>query len=335
MAPDALAQGLRPLANVFDPELYPQLLVGLARADDAAVWHISDELALIATVDFFTPIVDDPYQFGAVAAANALSDVYAMGGRAALALNVCCLSGCLPLDVISEILRGGAEKVAEAGAVLVGGHSVSDKEPKYGLVALGFVHPDRVWTKGGARPGDILVLTKPLGVGVITTAAKGDHARAQDYEAAVASMLQLNKTAAEVLQHAAVHACTDVTGFSLLGHSSEMAEHGAVRLRFWAEQVPFLPGATDYAAQGRFPGGTKRNRDCFGSGVRLEPGIDEATQNLLFTPETSGGLLAAVAPNCLADMQRRFADAGQMLWVVGDVLPAAGAPRVEVLATRP
>ena len=207
------------MSELFPAERFPDLLVGLAPVcDDAAVYRISDELALIATLDFFTPIVDDPYQYGAIAATNAISDVYAMGGKFLLALNICCLSGCLPLEVVSEILRGGADKVAEAGGAIAGGHSVDDVEPKYGMIALGVVHPRRIWTKAGARPGDALVLTKPLGVGIITTAAKADQARPEHLDAAIASMTRLNRWAAELLADMSVHACTDVTGFALLGH---------------------------------------------------------------------------------------------------------------------
>jgi selenium donor protein len=197
MAPDALAQVLRPLEGMFPAQRFPQVLVGLGPSDDAAVYKITDELALIATLDFFTPVVDDPYQYGAIAATNAFSDIYAMGGRVALALNICCLSECLPLEVIAEILRGGADKIVEAGGVLVGGHSIDDQEPKYGLVALGFAHPDRVLTTAGAQPGDTLVLTKPLGVGIITTAFKADQTRPEHFDASVQSMLKLNRTAAE------------------------------------------------------------------------------------------------------------------------------------------
>lgn len=344
MAPEALAQVLRPLGQLFDPQKHPQLLVGLARADDAAVYRISADLALIATVDFFTPIVDDPYTYGAIAAANALSDVYAMGGDVALALNISCLSGCLPPEVLTEILRGGAEKVAEAGAVLVGGHSVDDKEPKYGLVALGFVHPDRVWTKGGAMPGDVLVLSKPLGVGVITTAHKRDKVQPADLDDAVQSMLLLNRRAMELLRAASPHACTDVTGFALLGHACEMADSGVstpnggaapgvapVTLRFHADAIPLLPGVRAYAEQGIFPGGTKRNRAGFDARVAFGPLVDEKMQSILFTPETSGGLLAAVSPSAVPELLAAATAAGQSFWPIGEVLPRASGIAVEVV----
>lgn len=315
---------------MFPPERFEQVIVGLGQVcDDAAVYRLSDELALIATVDFFTPIVDDPYQYGAIAAANALSDIYAMGGRLAFALNIACLSGCLPTEVVAEILRGGAEKVAEAGGVLLGGHSIDDKEPKYGLVALGFVHPDRVWTKGGARPGDVLVLTKPLGVGIVTTVLKADAASAEHIDAAVNSMLRLNRSAAELLAQAPPHACTDITGFALLGHACELAEASGVRLRFCAADIPFVPGAGQYADMWLFPAGTGRNRSAYGAHVSFAPAVPEPMRHLLFTPETSGGLLAAVAPERIDGLLEAFRRANEPVWVVGAVVPGAG---IEVTA---
>ncbi len=329
MAPDALTQVLRPIEALFPQEQFPELLVGLgARRDDAAVYRLSDDNALIATLDFFTPIVDDPYTYGAIAAANALSDVYAMGGRPVLALNVSCLSDCLPADIIGEILRGGAEKVAEAGAALVGGHSVDDREPKYGLVALGFVHPDKIWTKSGAQAGDVLLLTKPLGVGIVTTVLKADEADPAHIDASVASMLKLNAHAAELLASTDVHACTDVTGFALLGHACEIAERSGVTLHFRTDQIPFVPGATDYADMWLFPAGTGNNIASFRQHVHFAEDIPEETQQLLFTPETSGGLLVSVPAAVVADVQQHFADAGEPLWVVGEVV--AGAARVQV-----
>jgi len=310
---------------MFPAERYPQVLVGLGAVwDDAAVYRLSDELALIATLDFFTPIVDDPYQYGAIAATNALSDVYAMGGQFALALNISCLSECLPPEIIAEILRGGADKVAEAGGVLVGGHSIDDKEPKYGLVALGFVHPDRVLTKAGAQPGDTLVLTKPLGVGIVTTASKADQTKPGHIEAAIASMLKLNRAAAELLQQGTTHACTDVTGFALLGHACEMAEQSGVQLRIHAGQIPFVPGAEEYADMWLFPAGTARNQDGFRDRVQFTSGVAEEIQHLLYTPETSGGLLAAIPPDRVDGLKAAFAQANEPLWVIGEVVTGAG-----------
>lgn len=319
---------LRPLAGMFTAEQYPNLLVGLEVSDDAAVYKISNEVAVIQTVDFFTPVVDDAYDYGAIAAANAMSDVYAMGGEVALALNICGFTPDLPPDVIAEILRGGAEKVAEAGAALAGGHTIDAKEPVYGLAVMGLVHPERIFTKGGARPGDVLVLTKPLGVGLITTALKGDVADPAHVAAAVASMKQLNRQATRLLQETEVHACTDVTGFSLLGHAWEMAERSQARLRFTFERLPLLPGAREYAERNLFPGGSCRNRDAYARHIDFAPALSEEMQMLLFTPETSGGLLAALPPDRVETLLTRFAAEGAPCWVVGEVTEGE---RIEIL----
>jgi len=312
------------LQELFCAEDYPNLLVGLATADDAAVYRLTEELAIIHTVDFFTPVVDDPYQYGAIAAANAMSDVYAMGGEVLLALNICAFPADMSPAIISEILRGGAEKVAEAGGVVAGGHTIDDKEPKYGLAVLGTVHPDRVLTKAGARPGDALVLTKPLGVGVITTALKRGLAAAAHVQGAVASMATLNRQAARLMQQVGVHAATDITGFGFLGHASEMAALSQVAIRFNLEQLPFLEGAQLYAEKQCFPGGAGRNRDYYGCGVAFAPAIPEQTQMLLFTPETSGGLLVAVPMERLATLLGFCAAAGQPAWPIGEVVAGAG-----------
>lgn len=313
---------LRPLAGMFTAEQYPSLLVGLEVSDDAAVYKVADEIAVIQTVDFFTPVVDEAYDYGAIAAANAMSDVYAMGGEAVLALNICGFPPDLPPEIIAEILRGGAEKVAEAGAALAGGHTIDAKEPVYGLAVMGLVHPERIFTKGGARPGDALVLTKPLGVGLITTALKGDAADPAHVAAAVASMKQLNRQAARLLREIEVHACTDVTGFSLLGHAWEMAERSKARLRF--ERLPFLDGAREYAEQNLFPGGACRNRDAYSAHVNFPPGLPDEMRLLLFTPETSGGLLAAIPPDRVDALTARFAAEGAFCWVVGEVVEGEG-----------
>jgi selenide,water dikinase len=325
MGPEALAQVLRPLQqNLFRPDQHPELIVGLAVSDDAAIYKINNDVAVIQTLDFFTPVVDDPYDYGAIAAANAMSDVYAMGGQVVLALNICGFPPKLPLEIVGEILRGGAEKVAEAGAVLAGGHTIDDEEPKYGLSVMGLVHPERVLTKACARPGDVLVLTKPLGVGIITTAAKGDVADPAHVAAAVESMKQLNHTAARLIQQVGVHACTDVTGFALLGHACEMAEKSGVQLRFYADKLPFLEGALAYAEEFLFPAGTCRNEACYEQWVDFAPSISEEMQMLLFTPETSGGLLVAVSPEKVESLTTHFADEGQAAWVVGEVGEGAG-----------
>src|SRR5262245_5347661 len=274
MGPAALAQVLRSLTLPTSPNL----LIGLDVKDDAAVYRIADDLALVQTVDFFPPIVDDPYTFGAIAAANALSDIYAMGGRPVLALAIAGFPEDMPPTTIGAILQGGADKVAEAGAVVAGGHTVIDKEPKYGLCITGLVHPGRVTAKAHARPGDVLLLTKPLGTGVITTAHKRGLVRATDLAAAVASMAKLNRRAAELADGGALHSATDITGYGLLGHAAELARNSGVGLRIALGQVPLLPGALDYARQGIFPGGLGRNREYVLSedAVRLAEGLDEA-----------------------------------------------------------
>ena len=314
---------LRPLRETFDETAFPNLLIGLGSPDDAAVYRISDEQALIFTTDFFTPVVDDPYTYGAVAAANAMSDVYAMGGQVLLALSIAAFPPKLPASVIGEILRGAAEKVAEAGGVIAGGHTIDDDEPKFGLAVMGTVHPSRVGKKGGARPGDRLLLTKPLGVGIITTAAKGDQADPAHVQAAIDTMLELNRRAAELAQQVEFHAMTDITGFALLGHGYEMASGSGARLRFYFEQLPFLPGAKDYADQWLFPGGTCNNERTFAAHVTFN-GIAEEMQQLLYTPETSGGLLIALPPAEAERLEALCREAGQPVWRVGDVVAGEG-----------
>jgi selenide,water dikinase len=324
MGPETLAQVLRPMQGLFPADKHPNLLVGLEISDDAAVYKISDELAVIHTLDFFTPVVDDPYDYGAIAAANAMSDVYAMGGEVVMALNICGFPRDLPAEMISEILRGGAEKVAEAGGILAGGHTIEDREPKYGLSVMGTVHPDRILTKAGARAGDVLVLTKPLGVGIITTALKSDSAKPDHIAKAVESMKRLNRAPARLIQKVGVHACTDVTGFSLLGHACEMAEKSKVRLRFQLNKLPFLDGAHEYARSRLFPGGSCRNRDCYKPSVSFASDIPEETQMLLFTPETSGGLLVPVTREKLEQLIALFSGEKLPLWEVGEVLEGEG-----------
>jgi selenide,water dikinase len=318
-----LAQVLRPLRETFHEEDYPNLLVGLASPDDAAVYQISEDQAVIFTTDFFTPVVDDPYTYGAIAAANAMSDIYAMGGRVVLALSIAAFPPKLATETISEILRGAAEKVAEAGGVIAGGHTIDDDEPKFGLAVMGTIHPKAVGKKGGARPGDRLLLTKPLGVGIITTAAKGDAAESAHLDGAIRTMLELNRQAAELAQQVEFHAMTDITGFALLGHGYEMASQSRVRLRFNVGQLPFLPGAREYADQWLFPGGACNNQRTFEDHISFN-GVEEETQMLLFTPETSGGLLIALAPAEAARLEELCRAAGQAVWHVGDVVEGDG-----------
>ena len=275
---------------------HPDLLVGLEAPDDAGVYRLTPELALIQTVDFFTPIVNDPYQFGAIAAANALSDVYAMGGRPLTALNIACFPlKTTPVDTLKAILRGGLDKLHEAGALLVGGHSVEDQELKYGLAVTGVVHPDKILTKGGARPGDLLVLTKPLGTGIIATALKGRLASAAAEAAMIRVMSELNRAAAEALDGLEVHAVTDITGFGLLGHGLEMAAASKAELTIHASRVPVLSYAREYAALGLVPGGSHANRRFCEKHLFVDPRVPPIEVDLLSDAQTSGGLFIAVA----------------------------------------
>ncbi|MDZ4278748.1 MAG: selenide, water dikinase SelD, partial [Dehalococcoidia bacterium] len=264
--------------------------------DDAAVYRITDDLALVQTVDFFPPVVDDPYTFGAVAAANAMSDIYAMGGEVLVALQIAGFPEDQPAAVLAEIFRGGAEKVREAGGVIAGGHTVIDAEPKYGLCVTGVVHPAALLRKAGALPGDALLLTKPLGTGIILTAARADSCAAEHLEGAVESMLRLSRHAAHLAKEAEVHACTDVTGFALLGHAEEVARASGVRIVIEAPSVPALPGALEYARRGFVTGGADRNRQGLEGRVSLPDGLAADVEHLLFDPQTSGGLLLAVPP---------------------------------------
>jgi selenide,water dikinase len=294
-----LAQVLRHLPPVFDTHV----LVGAALADDAAVYQVSPELALVATVDYITPVVDDAYTWGGIAAANALSDVYAMGARPLFALNIVNFPrDTLPLTVLEQVIQGGAAKVAEAGVAILGGHSVDDPEPKYGLVALGTVHPERVIKNVGARAGDVLILTKPLGMGILTTAIKRGLASIETIDRAVAVMSALNRVASEVMvaanatAHPAVHAATDVTGFGLLGHLSEMLGLGGIGARVAAAAVPVLDEAWDFARQDVVPGGTRRNLAAVESFMDWSERLDETQRLVLADAQTSGGLLIAVDP---------------------------------------
>jgi selenide,water dikinase len=312
------------LQGIFNPSDYPNLLVGLGEPDDAAVWQLDDERALIVTTDFFTPVVDDAYDFGAIAAANALSDVYAMGGKPFMALNIAALPPDLPTEVITNILRGGAEIAKQAQVVIAGGHTVQDKEPKYGLVVLGFAHPQHMLTKSGLKVGDMLVLTKPLGFGTTTTALKREQVEITDLAEAVQWMKKLNKVAAELAQEFDLHAGTDVTGFSLLGHSFEMGKASGVGIRFSYPKIPFISGARKYAEQFIFPGGTYDNRLYFGSSVHFDTSIDEPSQLLLFDAQTSGGLLLAVAPTKLDALLASATQRNQPAWVIGEVIKGKG-----------
>lgn len=315
---------LRPIQNIFEPAAYPDLLVGLGEPDDAAVWRLDDEHALVVTTDFFTPVVDEAYDYGAIAAANALSDVYAMGGRPFMALNIAALPPDLPDELTSAILRGGAETARQAGVVIAGGHTIQDKEPKYGLVVVGFAHPSRMLTKAGLHPGDRLVLSKPLGFGVTTTALKRGQADPADLAEAVGWMKRLNRGAAELAVAFGLCSGTDVTGYSLLGHAAEMAAASGVGLRFYYSRIPFISGARKYADEWTFPGGASDNALYFGEQVRFAARLDEASRMLLFDPQTSGGLLLGVPVDTLAALLQRAAESGQELWEIGEVIAGAG-----------
>lgn len=320
---------MRPLNGIFPTEDYPALLVGLAAPDDAAVYRVDADRAIISTVDFFPPVVDDPYAFGAIAAANALSDVYAMGGNPLMAVNLVAFPSGLDMLILTEILRGGAEKVREAGAVIAGGHTVTDKEPKYGLAVTGEVHPDRIIAKGGALPGDRLILTKPLGTGVITTALKNNKAEKAHVDAAVASMSRLNRGASLLARQSGVHAMTDITGYSLLGHGHEMAHLGQVDFKIAFSALHWLPGALDYGAQSLFPGGMNRNRDYFEQWIDFDPALDETQRHLLYDPQTSGGLLMVVGADKTAALHTALLSEGIDARVIGEV--QAGSGRIHVI----
>jgi selenide,water dikinase len=311
---------LRPISSIFQAADYPNLLVGLNPPDDAAVWRLDETRALVLTTDFFTPVVDDAYDYGAIAAANSLSDVYAMGGQPFMALNIAALPPDLPADLLSEILRGAANKAKEAGVIIAGGHTIQDKEPKFGLVVVGMVHPARMLTKGRLHAGDRLVLTKPLGMGVITTALKRQQAEPQDVAEAVSWMIRLNREAGLLAVELGLRAGTDITGYSLIGHSWEMAQASEVGLRFDYPRIPFLSCARRYAEAWTFPGGAADNHLYFSGHVQFAPHLDEAARMLLFDPQTSGGLLLAVPPKKFPAFQARAAELQQPIWDIGEVI---------------
>lgn len=310
----------------------PNVLVGLSRADDAGVYQVSEELALIQTVDFFTPVVDDPYGFGQIAAANALSDVYAMGGEPKTAMN---LVGFplkqMDLSILRQVIQGGIDKVREAGAVILGGHSVEDEEFKYGLSITGFIHPRRILTKQGLRAGDRLVLTKPLGTGIVNTAIKGNLATGEITRQVTAIMAALNRTAAAVMRQYPVHACTDITGFGLIGHLAEMIQGTALGLTITVERLPIIDVALGFAAMGMVPGGAHKNRSFREAMVDMRNGIDPAMQDIVYDPQTSGGLCIAVertsAEALVENLQREGVEHAA---IIGEVVEyPAGIIRVE------
>jgi selenide, water dikinase len=314
---------LRPLATQRDPA---ELLVGLKTSDDAAVYRVAPDVAIIETLDFFPPIVDDAYAAGAIAAANAMSDVYAMGGEVLFALNIVAWPDDLSFDALERLMRGAVDKVTEGGGVIAGGHTVIDREPKFGLAVTGRVHPDRILTKGALRVGDALWLTKPIGTGVLTTAHKNGDIAPEDLASAVASMVGLNRGAARAAVAAGLHAATDVTGFALAGHAHEMAVRSVVGIRIDVAAVPLLPGARAHAERGVSFGGLERNTAYFaGEGhVSFDANIDDAAQRLMLDPQTSGGLLIGVPAAHAADWDRERRANGVEAWAIGVVVPGSG-----------
>lgn len=299
----------------------PNLLVGYDSSDDAAVYKVSDDVAMIQTVDFFPPVVDDPYTFGQIAATNALSDVYAMGGMPTLAMNLLAFPSCLPVEALGDILAGGASKVLEAGAVIAGGHSIEDQEPKYGLCVTGLVHPSRILTNSGAKEGDILVLTKALGTGILSTAAKAELLEEADYKHMVELMTTLNKYAAQAVGPVALNACTDVTGFGLVGHVKEMAEGCGSTIELWAGKVPIVPKALELARDGIIPAGAYRNMDFTADDTLEDSTVPREVLDCLYDPQTAGGLLLSVPESLLSDLLARMADAGVPAAAIGAMVP--------------
>jgi selenide,water dikinase len=286
-------------------------MLGIADADDAGVYRINDELAIIQTLDFITPIVDDPYDFGRIAAANSLSDVWAMGGRPITVMNIVCFpQGKLEISVLRKILDGALKSVEQSGAVMLGGHSVKDEELKYGLSVTGVVHPDKVIMKSGAKAGDKLILTKPLGTGIINTAYKAKMLKEEDKKALVKQMAQLNKEASEIMVEGGAHACTDITGFGLVGHASEMAESSGVNFKLKGEAIPLMKDAAKWAVQGMIPAGLYDNRDFRKDKVKLASGLPEALKDIIYDPQTSGGLLIAMPPGQATETLAQLKEAG-------------------------
>ncbi len=294
----------------------------MERVEDAGVYQLTEELAIVQTVDFFTPIVDDPFTFGQIAAANSLSDVYAMGGRPLTAMNIVCFPiQTMDISVLKEILLGGLEKIREADVVLVGGHSVDDQELKYGLAVTGTIHPQKVLRKENAKPGDKLILTKPLGTGIINTAIKAEMASREAAETVAKSMATLNRKASEIMQEIGANACTDITGFGLLGHVAEMVENTDVGMVIYAGAVPVFPEAEELAAMGMIPGGLYRNRDFRKDFVQFKSDVSQFRRDILFDPQTSGGLLISVPPDKAQNMLDRLHEAGAVkAAVIGEVV---------------
>lgn len=318
VGPDILDEVLKGLDN--KTSISKDLLVGIETSDDAAVYKINDELALIETLDFFTPIVDDPYTFGKIAAANSLSDVYAMGGEPTMAMNIVCFPNCLPPKILTEILKGGLEKMKEADCLLIGGHTVQDDEPKYGLSVSGFVHPKKIWKNCSSKVGDVLIITKPIGLGIINTAIKGGLANEVEIADAVKTMETLNKYAKRAVENNTINSCTDVTGFGLMGHCYEMAHGSNTTFILDSQNIPILKGAVDYANIGLIPKGCYDNKKFVKDNYKLLNEIDEAIINTMFNPETSGGLLLSVPKAESAEILSKLKNTPTEFAIIGEVV---------------
>ncbi len=311
---------MRPLETIYSTKDYPDLLVGIETPDDAAIWKIDDEKSIVITTDFFTPIVDDPYDYGSIAAANSISDIYAMGATPFLALNIAAFPPQLSADFLSEIIRGAAEKAKEAGVVIAGGHTIQDKEPKFGLVVIGMVETKKIMRKSSVLPGDVMILTKPLGMGVTSTANKADKAKLEDVDEAIKWMKTLNKTASEVGVKVGIKAATDITGFSLLGHTYEMAKLSEVGIEIDSSKIPFLKGARFYGEKWYFAGGAADNKLFYEQFIDFSSDVDEVTEMLLFDPQTSGGLLMACPPSKLTIFEQLAEESKLQYWIIGKAL---------------
>ncbi len=315
---------MRPLGSIFNPQDYPDLLVGIDPPDDAAVWKIDETRSIVVTTDFFTPVVDEPYDYGAISAANSLSDIYAMGADPFLALNIAAFPPDLPSDFLSQIIQGAAEKAKEAGVVIAGGHTIQDKEPKFGLVVIGMVETNKILKKSGVQPDDILILTKPLGMGVTTTANKAEKAKKEDIEEAKFWMRKLNKIPSKIATQLSLKAATDITGFSLLGHAYEMADSSKVKIILNSKEIPFINGARYYGEKWFFAGGAADNRLYYEKFIEFSEEIDEVTRMLLFDPQTSGGLLLACPPEKYTEFEDTAKSQNMPYWKIGHAIHGTG-----------
>jgi selenide,water dikinase len=326
--PEKLSKLLAPLQDMFPSGEHPELILGLGKQDDAAVWALDDKKALVLTTDFFTPVVDDPHDFGAIAAANALSDIYAMGAKPFLALNILGFPNDLPIEIGSEILLGGAEKAKEAGVVVAGGHTIQDPELKYGMIALGMLDIEKSIRKDGAQAGDAFYLTKPLGFGVTNTATKRELTSAGEDQEVVKWMAMLNRKASELALECGIRAGTDITGFGLIGHAWEMAKAAKLQLQFNFEALPFISGANKFAERFVFPQGSLDNHSYYKEHIEIDAPLSKGEEMLLYDAQTSGGLLLAIAPEKVNEFTQRSKDADLEIWKIGEVL--VGDPKITI-----